>query len=190
MKNIFKKEKKSDILKFLLLFILIFVYFLFVSHKYGSENGILITILSWSFFVFCTPIADAGFILDFPTRLITGIRMIHSEMIVWTFAILFNALILTFKKSLYNTNLFLRLFYLIITKPFPYWGIILLSAIGTFFSLYLGDEIFDVMHKKGKEHVKKTQILIKASVFLVLITLILALYDLLIHQLNLTIPLI
>ena len=90
----FKEEtKKHSLVKFSLLFVIVIAYMLFVSFKFGAGNGFLITILTWSFFVFCTLIADAGFILDFPNRLITGMRMVHSEMIVWGIAFSVNSYI-------------------------------------------------------------------------------------------------
>jgi hypothetical protein len=56
------------VIKFLLLFTILIFYFAFISFKYGVKDGFAITLLTWSFFVLCTPIADAGFILDFPIR--------------------------------------------------------------------------------------------------------------------------
>jgi hypothetical protein len=38
----------------------------------------------------------------------------------------------------------------IITTPFPYWTIILLSGIGTFLSIRFGDELMDVLHHKDR----------------------------------------
>ncbi|OYT57846.1 MAG: hypothetical protein B6U68_01330, partial [Candidatus Aenigmarchaeota archaeon ex4484_14] len=53
-------ETKRNVLVRFLLIVAIFVsYFALVSIRYGIQNGLMVTILTWSFFVFCTPIADA-----------------------------------------------------------------------------------------------------------------------------------
>ena len=67
IKAFLKEEtKKHSLIRYILLILVLTAYFLFVSYKFGAVNGLLVTILSWSFFVFCTPLADVGFILDFP----------------------------------------------------------------------------------------------------------------------------
>ena len=45
---------------------LFFLYFVYLVYEYGIEDGGMVTLLTWSFFVLCTPVADAGFLLDFP----------------------------------------------------------------------------------------------------------------------------
>ncbi len=115
--SIKKEFDEHPIIKFVSIIVLIIVYFLFVSKSHGIKDGFVISILSWSFFVLCTPIADAGILIDFPMRLITGIKMIYSEMIVWTIAIsinIFVLIILTYmiKQSyyLYSNILLIHLF--------------------------------------------------------------------------------
>lgn len=103
------------------------------------------------FFVLCTPVADAGFLLDFPLRLLFGIRMIISEMVVWLIAILINVLTLIYASSYYETTTLTKLLHQIITIPYPYWGIILLSGTGTFLSVKFGDELMDVIHHKDRD---------------------------------------
>jgi hypothetical protein len=74
-----KMKKHSSFARFMVLVAVLVGYLLFAVHQFGLSNGILVAALSWSFFVFCTPIADAGFMLDFPIRLITGLRMLVIE---------------------------------------------------------------------------------------------------------------
>lgn len=116
---------------------MILLYGVFVSYKFGFESGFLITALTWSFFVLCTPIADGGIIIDFPVRLLTNIKMIYSEIAVWVVAISINIYAFTQQREIYSTTLILDLFEHILSQPFPYWIIILLSAIGTFLSIYI-----------------------------------------------------
>jgi hypothetical protein len=77
------KNTGSQIMKFLLLLGVLVGYTLFLSYRYGFISGGLGALLTWSFFVLCTPIADAGFLLDFPLRLLFGIRLLVSKVWVW-----------------------------------------------------------------------------------------------------------
>ena len=126
-------------------------YFGYLSWKYDIATGGLVSALTWSFFVLCTPIADAGFLLDFPVRLITGMRMFFTEMVVWALAITINSFTLLYDPQSYQMTFLTSLLYKILTTPWPYWSIIALCAVGTFLSVRFGDEVIDtVSHKKDK----------------------------------------
>jgi len=152
--------------------------------KFGFADGLFVTILTWTFFVFCTPIADAGFILDFPIRIITGFKMIYVEFMVWVIAFSINLYAFFFSPSTYSQTIVLRLFYHVITHPIPYSLIILVSLAGTFLSLLFGDELMEVLHhshrKKYKAHAFKYKFILVVFSFLVLLLL----YDFLIVRLG------
>ncbi len=38
----------------------------------------------------------------------------------------------------------------ILTQPYPYWSVILLSGAGTFLSIRFADELMDVVHHKDR----------------------------------------
>jgi hypothetical protein len=181
------ETKRSVLTKFLLVVTVFIVYFVFMSLRYGLNNGFMATILTWSFFVFCTPISDAGLLLDFPIRLVTGIRMIYSEVFVWILAFLLNVYSLTFNQSIYNKTMILWLFKHILTHPFPFWTIIIVSAIGTFMSVYFGDELIDASkHKERKKYGKhKNKYKLLLILFMIILTLIL--YDFLLKKLGVNI---
>lgn len=186
--SIRKAFDEHPIIKFSSVFLLIFLYFLFASKSYGIKNGFIISILSWSFFVLCTPIADAGILIDFPMRLITGIKMIYSEMIVWVIAISLNSFMFFSNSNIYNKTIFLSFFKHIIDTPFPYWIITILSAIGTFLSIYLADNLID--SKKSRKKHYNFLIKHKIVIFIFLIIFIIILYDFLLNKLGVQIPLI
>ncbi|MFC7049243.1 hypothetical protein [Emcibacter nanhaiensis] len=142
--------QKQALIKFLLLLVILVVYVAYLSYEYGLMTGGLAAILTWSFFVLCTPIADAGFLLDFPLRLLFGIRMIHSELTVWTIAVSLNTYSLLFRPGNYDTTILTRLLHHILTHPWPYWSVILLSCAGTFLSIRFGDELMDVIHHRDR----------------------------------------
>ena len=169
-----KKEthpKKQLFHKFFLLCVLLAGYFSYLSFQYGILTGGIASALTWSFFVLCTPIADAGFLLDFPLRLLFGIRMLVSELVVWAVAITVNIVTLLYFADYYETTKLTILLHAILTNPCPYWSVILLSGTGTFLSIRFADEIMDVIHHGDREffhrHGFKHEIII--IVFFVLI---------------------
>jgi hypothetical protein len=178
------ETKRHAFQRFLIVLLLFFGYFMFVSWKYGLENGFLVAILTWTFFVFCTPIADAGLLLDFPVRVLTNIRMLYTEIVVWIIAALVNLYTFTLRPEIYNTTILLKTFKHILTHPFPFWAIILVSATGTFMSVYFADELVDVVRheerEKYKKHAHKHRLII--FVFIILITIVL--YDYLLSQMG------
>jgi hypothetical protein len=171
-----KQPKYHGARKFLLLLLVLLAYGIFVSLKFGIEEGIGTTILTWSFFVLCTPIADAGFLVDFPVRLIVGAKMIISEILVWAIAILSSILYLIFSPEILDNLVVLHLFHTIITNPWPLWLIIAISAIGTFISIKVGDDIYNMVQEK-RHHVHITRLQFKRLIVeITFFTVILAAY--------------
>lgn len=150
--------------KFLLLSGLLVAYFFYLSFQYGLMTGGIASALTWTFFVLCTPVADAGFLLDFPLRLLFGIRMLVSEVAVWTVAIAVNVVSLLFYAEYYQTTRLTMLLHAVVTNPYPYWAVILLSGAGTFLSIRFADELMDVVSHSDRKffhrHSFKHEILI------------------------------
>ena len=164
LKEFHHETKRSVLKKFLIVATIFVLYLIFVLFKFGFKNGLWVALLSWSFFVLCTPICDAGLLFDLPVRLLTKIKMIYAEIGTWILAILLNSFTLALKPEIYQNTKLLKLFFTILTQPSPYWLIILLSAIGTFLSVYFGDELLDIIffHEQEKytRHKKKYQLVI------------------------------
>jgi hypothetical protein len=124
-----------------------------MSWKYDASTGFSVSLLSWSFFVLCTPIADGGFILAFPIRLLFGIKMSVTQIALWFVAISINIFMLTSFPDAYNLTFLTKLLKHTLTTPYPYWSILILSAAGTLLSIYFGDEMMDVtLHKDRVKH--------------------------------------
>ena len=145
-----KHPRHQVLIKFLLLCFVLFSYFIYLTYKYDLLTGGVAALITWSFFVLCTPIADAGFLLDFPIRILFGIRMVMSEILVWAVAILINIFSLIYFNEFYETTFVTQLMKVILTTPFPYWIVIFLSVIGTFLSIRFGDELMDALHHKDR----------------------------------------
>ncbi|MCP5362040.1 MAG: hypothetical protein H6908_05340 [Hyphomicrobiales bacterium] len=172
--------------KFILLCLLLMGYFAYLSYEYNILTGGVTAALTWSFFVLCTPIADAGFLLDFPLRLLFGVRMVLSEIVVWILAISLNIYAYFDADTYYRTTALTRVFYHILSTPIPYWSVIFLSAIGTFLSVRFGDELLDVVHHHERDffHSHKLKYYLIITVFFGLLVLT---YYKLIASLNISI---
>ncbi|OUS28150.1 hypothetical protein A9Q98_07820 [Thalassotalea sp. 42_200_T64] len=145
-----KQPHHQVLIKFALLGLLLASYFGYLTYEYDLLTGWVAALVTWSFFVLCTPVADAGFLLDLPLRLLFGIRMVVSEIAVWAIAILINVIAFIYFKEYYQTTLLTRLMEAIITTPYPFWAVVVLSGIGTFLSIRFGDELMDVIHHKDR----------------------------------------
>ncbi len=188
-KNLIKHETKRLVLKKFLLVLLVFLlYFVFISYKYGVEQGFFVSLLTWSFFVLCTPIADAGFLIDFPLRLITKIRMLYSEIIVWAFAIFLNLYAFFLMPTIYQKTGILNLFHHILAEPFPFWSIIIISLIGTFVSIQFGDELLDKTKYKETKLYHKHKHNHRFIVMIFLFAISFVLYDFLLKKLGINLP--
>ena len=144
---------RQTILKFIALLAIVLVYFIYMSWKYGASTGFEVTILTWSFFVLCTPVADGGFILAFPVRLLFGIKMAITQAVLWFVAIAVNLFTLSYSAESYELTFLTHLLKQILVEPYPYWSILIVSALGTFLSIFFGDEMMDVtLHKHREKH--------------------------------------
>lgn len=176
---------QETLLKFLFLMGVLGGYFFYLSMKFDFATGGLLTALTWSFFVLCTPVADAGFLLDFPIRLIAGIRMWVTELIVWGIAVAFNIYGIFFQADVYQSTFITKVFYQILVQPYPYWGLIGLCCIGTFLSIYFGDEVMDVIAHRHREKFQKHNFKYKVILIIFLFVLIIWGYKIIITDLGL-----
>lgn len=185
LKHVKQHETKQHIfIKFSAIIILLLGYFFFVSQKYGAGQGILVTFITWSFFVLSTPIADAGFLLDFPLRLLLRIKMIYSEIIVWLIAISLNIFTLIYRPEIYEKTELLALFKKILTEPLPFWFIILISAIGTFISVYFGDELMNKVKHSERNFYHKHKYNYRFIIMIFIFAVTFILYGFLIKKLG------
>ena len=178
----------ETLLRFTVLLAILVGYFCFLSWEYGASTGFSLALLTWSFFVLCTPIADGGFIIAFPVRLLFGVKMAATQIIVWSAAIGINLYMLAIKSSAYDLTFVTKLLKHILVTPYPYWSILIISALGTFLSILFGDEMMDVVsHKHRKQHHKfgiSYRVILVAGLAILTITA----YYFLLHGLHLEIP--
>lgn len=187
-KSLHKIETHKEVLyKFLILSGILVFYFGYLSVEYGILTGGIVAVLTWSFFVLCTPVADAGFLLDLPIRLLFGFRMLYSEILVWGIAIAINSYAILYNQEAYDKTLLTMLLKKIILTPFPYWSVVFLSGIGTFLSIYFGDEMLDVLRHRDCVKYHQHSFKLKLVGFISLFLLIFFSYYFLLESLNIQI---
>jgi len=167
--NIKHQTHLDSILRFLGVLVVFVLYFLYLNSKYDFKTSGMLAALTWSFFVLCTPLADAGFLVAFPLRLLIGLRMIVSEIIITFVAIALNIYFVFTNPSIYDQSILGKVFYKILTIPIPYWAILILCLIGSILSIYFGDEMIDVVkhedRKKYNKHKTKHKIIATLAIF-------------------------
>lgn len=185
--NLKHQTHLETVSKFIFLILILISYFAYLSYKHDISSGVITLGLTWSFFVLCTPVADAGFLLDFPLRLLFGLRMIVVEVFVWALAIFISVITMVFSPSSFDTTLLTRVFYQIISTPYPYWMVIALCCVGTFASIYFGDEMLDVLghHQRVKHH--KHSFKYKAIVLISITCIVTVFYYYLVKELGVSI---
>ncbi len=179
---------KETLGKFILLLVIVVAYFLYMSWKYDASTGFAVSILTWSFFVLCTPVADGGFILAFPIRLLFGIKMAITQVVLWFVAIFINVLMLMFSPTTYDFTFITKLLQHILTQPYPYWSILIISATGTLLSIFFADEMIDVTSHKERVKNHKYGFTHKNIVIFGLGVLTVVAYYYLLSSLNITLP--
>lgn len=156
LKEFFEHETKNRLFKrYLLVLTVLIFYVAFISFRYNFSDGLIVGIITWSLFVLGTPIADAGILLDLPIRLITKIRMVYAELVVWIIAISTNIVVLKLNPEIYQINELTRILKYLLTHPWPGYLLIFLCFLGTFITIILGDELLDIKQHKDKKIFKK-----------------------------------
>jgi hypothetical protein len=186
--NIKHETHVETLLKFITLALILVAYFLYMSWKYDASTGFSTALLTWSFFVLCTPVADGGFILAFPIRLLFGIKMSITQVALWFIAIAINIFMLASEPNAYDLTFLTRLLKHILTAPYPYWFILILSAAGTLLSIYFGDEMMDVTSHRHRALHHRHGLKYRAIIVAGLGILTVASYYFLLNSLDITLP--
>jgi len=179
---------KETLLKFIALLSILVGYFLYMSWKYDASTGLGVSLLTWSFFVLCTPVADGGFILAFPIRLLFKIKMSYTQLVLWFVAVGINMYMMTASPNTYDLTVLTKLLKHILSEPYPYWSILVLSALGTFLSIFFGDEMMDVTSHEEKQLSHRHGLKYRSIIVLGFGVLTVVAYYYLISGLNVVLP--
>jgi len=164
------ESKRQALIRFFLALSILIIYTIYLVVRFGTA-GFALGVITWSAFVMGTPLPDGGLILDFPIRLLTNIRMVYSEIIVWLVAIFTNLYFVFHEPQIYQKTAISHAFYLILIHPWPNWIIIAISGIGTFMGLYFADELLDIIFMKDRKKYLRFRLFYRIIlvVFLILI---------------------
>jgi len=175
-------HKKNMVYKFLILFAVLIIYAAYMLSEFGVEQGLLITGLTWSVFVFCVPFAASDILVGLPLRALFNLRLMVSQVIVWVGGGAINIYTMVTNPSIYHSTPLLEVFHYILSNPIPYWAILGLCGFGTFLSVVLADDVLDDLDPKKKAHSKKLEVL-----FLMILLGIALVYSVLLSELNVSI---
>ncbi len=79
--------------------------------------------------------------------------MSRTQLVLWFVAIGINVYMLKYSVASYDLSFLTSLLKKILLEPYPYWSILLISALGAFLSIFFGDEMMDVtMHENREKH--------------------------------------
>ena len=97
-----KVRNQSGWVKFGIVSGVIGLYLLYVIWKHGIKHGIILTFLIWSFFVYCTPIADAGILVSLPIKFVLNVKMQITQLFVYLVAGIIIFLSYFFEKDVFH----------------------------------------------------------------------------------------
>lgn len=92
--------------------------------RFTLFTSCLLAPLIWSFYVLCLPFTG-GAIPLYPLLISSRFKEYHLEITAVIIACITTSFFLLYDSSFYEKTLITHLLYLIITRPFPYWSIII-----------------------------------------------------------------
>jgi hypothetical protein len=173
------KHKNSVLYKFVILLAVVIVYSAYLLAEFGLEQGLLISALTWSVFVFCVPFAASDILVGLPLRALFNFKLIFSQIIVWLGGAVVNIYSIFTNPGIYQSTPLLQVFHYILSNPIPYWTILGLCGFGTLLSVILADNVLDDLDPHKKHHPKKLEFL-----FLAILIAIALVYSALLAELN------
>lgn len=123
---------------FLYTFFIVSLIFIFWA-KFGLlKPAVQTVLLAWSMFVLCVPYPHGRVILGVPYKMLTGKVAAYPEAVMWFLAVILNIISYISIPYVYLYTTFNHMLYRIITTPWPYWSLIFVCALGTFYKFLVG----------------------------------------------------
>ena len=125
--------------KFRLIFFLTFFSLigLNLTWQCGLQRGLLLTFLTWSFYILCLPLSNNAVITTAILRPFSRDAVRYAKFIPWAIALVLNVIVYIFVPYAYLMSATTFLLYRIIANPWPYWLIIITSGLGGLYSVYV-----------------------------------------------------
>ena len=125
------RPRRQVLVKFLLLLVILLGYFGYLAYEYDVATGGIAALLSWSFFVLCTPVADAGFF-----RIFTGISELGLAALLLVFAIGKNRIVGNMAFSMLLMVMLTALGLEFFARPKPVPMLVVIAFVLAFLSIY------------------------------------------------------
>lgn len=141
----------SPLVKYLarhLFFILIvvLVFFFYPCVTFGMAQGILVGFLTWSLYILALPAAHGYYVFGSFARFI-GLKQWHPEPVMFLAAIILNVVVCIVFRPIYKSTFFTIHLFRIITKPNPYWLMVVISSLGTLYPYLVGEQQFNLHYR-------------------------------------------
>lgn len=105
--------------------------------QFGIVNGLLLTLLCWSFLQLCTPVTKGGIFCDALRELQGKSVFAFSEPLLWMTALLINIILLQSYPALYLETGISHLLLHILMHPWPFWTILASCAFSMMYNTYI-----------------------------------------------------
>ena len=89
-----------------------------------------------------------------------------------------NIISLLFFAEYYETTKLTMLLHAILTMPYPYWSVILLSGAGTFLSIRFADELMDIAHHRDRSFLHRRAFKHEIVIFVFFVFVLIGYYKL------------
>lgn len=143
--------------------VLIFIFITsYCMLSFGFATGIHLTLLVWSLYVLCLPAAHGQLLIGYPLYSFFQ-RSFYIEPFVWLTAVGVNVYTYFFAQQIYSKMLFTHFLHRIISIPNPYWQIIFVSFIATFYNVITSQSYFS---SKSFNHIFMRGLLFVVSFFI------------------------
>ena len=148
-----EKTTKLQKISFLVSFAVFMFFTLTLWFHYSFAMALHIMLLVWSLYILCAPANHGKILLAIPFKIFTGKTLVYPQIFMWSSAILLNVFTYLIHPTIYFSTILTHLLLRIISTPWPYWIIMLVCSLGTFYKLFIGQQNFKI--KKFKHYTAK-----------------------------------
>lgn len=131
-----KRTTLYHLAKFIIALLFTTLFIIRYTVHYGFLAALVLTLLTWTFFMLCTPLNKGGMLVAPILYFTTHHRFQYTELAVWLAAIAMNALAIFSYPMLYTATTITSLLYYILTHPWPCWVIVALSLCATLYNIF------------------------------------------------------
>ena len=127
--------------RYILALLVFIVTAMYCIVHFGLGSGIHMLLLVWSLYVLCLPAAHGQLLIGYPIYSLFQ-RCLYIEPFIWLMAVGINIGTYFFAQEAYKKLLLSQFLYRIISIVNPYWIIIFVAFIGTFYNVITHQHCF------------------------------------------------